>query len=61
MKADPAVFSRDIMVMAGLTASLFVFGYGFRGPGRLNRVEGGVLLLSYLGYTTWLVVSAINP
>jgi cation:H+ antiporter len=61
MKAEPAVFSRDIMVMAGLTASLFVFGYGFRGPGRLNRVEGGVLLLSYLGYTAWLVVSAINP
>jgi cation:H+ antiporter len=61
LKADPAVFSRDIMVMAGLTASLFVFGYGFRGTGRLNRVEGGVLLLSYLGYTAWLVVSAINP
>ncbi|MBV1713483.1 MAG: calcium/sodium antiporter [Desulfomicrobium sp.] len=43
----PEVFSRDILVMAVLTLSLFVFGYGFRGPERINRIEGAVLLFCY--------------
>jgi len=41
--------------MAGLTLSLFIFGYGFRGPGRINRFEGATLLSCYLGYTAYLV------
>ncbi|MDK9718298.1 MAG: calcium/sodium antiporter [Trichlorobacter sp.] len=57
---DQVVFSRDMMVMAALTLSLFVFGYGFRGPGRINRVEGAVLLACYVGYTSWLVRSVIQ-
>lgn len=57
---DQAVISRDMMVMAVLTVSLFLFGYGFRGPGRINRIEGFVLLACYLGYTTYLVVSVFN-
>lgn len=58
---EPIVFSRDMMVMAVLTVSLFIFGYGFRGPGRINRVEGGLLLASFLGYTTYLIMSVFNP
>jgi cation:H+ antiporter len=58
MPAGPEVLSRDIPVMAGLTLSLFLFGYGFRGPGRINRFEGFILLASYVGYTAWLVRSA---
>jgi len=37
LTVGPEVFSRDIMVMTALTVSLFVIGYGFRGPGRINR------------------------
>jgi cation:H+ antiporter len=37
MSVGPEVFSRDILVMAVLTVSLFVIGYGLRGPGRINR------------------------
>jgi cation:H+ antiporter len=55
MTVGPEVFSRDILVMAALTVSLFVIGYGFRGPGRINRFEGGALLASYVGYTAYLV------
>ena len=51
----PEVFSRDILVMAVLTVSLFVICYGFRGPGRINRLEGGVLLACYLGYNVYLM------
>ena len=51
----PEVFNRDILVMAALTLSLFVIGYGFRGPGRINRIEGAVLLTCYVGYTAYLI------
>ena len=57
MAVGPEVFSRDILVMAALTLSLFVVGYGFRGPGRINRYEGALLLACYLGYTAYLVRS----
>ncbi|MEE4137326.1 MAG: calcium/sodium antiporter [Desulforhopalus sp.] len=55
LTVGPEVFNRDILVMAGLTLSLFAIGYGFRGPGRINRIEGAVLLACYLGYTGYLV------
>lgn len=55
MAVGPEVFSRDILAMAVLTVSLFVFGYGFRGPGRINRLEGGALLAGYVGYSAYLI------
>jgi cation:H+ antiporter len=57
MSVGSEVFSRDMMVMALLTVSLFVFGYGFRGPGRINRFEGGLLLTCYIGYNAFLAGS----
>lgn len=58
----PQVFYRDIMVMSLLTLSLFIFGYGFRGAGtgRINRIEGGLLLGSYVAYTAYLVITTIS-
>lgn len=58
MSVGPEVLSRDILVMAVLTVSLFVIGYGFRGPGRINRFEGGALLACYIGYIAYLVNTA---
>jgi cation:H+ antiporter len=60
MSVGPEVFSRDILVMAALTVSLFIIGYGFRGPGRINRFEGGALLACYIGYSAFLVSSAFS-
>jgi cation:H+ antiporter len=57
MSVGPEVFSRDIPVMAALTLSLFVIGYGFRGPGRINRFEGATLLACYVGYNAYLASS----
>ncbi len=54
MSFGPEVFSRDCLVMVALTVSLFIIGYGFRGPGRINRFEGVALLTCYIGYTTYL-------
>ncbi|BFN13145.1 MULTISPECIES: calcium/sodium antiporter [Marinobacter] len=49
------VLIRDIPVMVGLTLALFVLGYGVRGPGRINRVEGAGLLAIFVGYTAYLL------
>lgn len=58
LKVPAEVLQRDLPVMLGLSLSLFVFGYGFRGPGRgrINRLEGGLLLAAFVSYTGWLVV-----
>jgi cation:H+ antiporter len=57
LAVGPEVFNRDILVMAALTLSLFVIGYGFRGKGRINRIEGSVLLACYVGYNLYLARS----
>lgn len=57
MKVGPEVLWRDMLVMALLTVSLFAVGYGFRGPGRINRFEGAALLACYAGYTAYLIRS----
>lgn len=54
------VLSRDISVMAFLTVSLFIMGYGFRGPGRINRIEGGVLVVIYIMYMGYLFFTSIR-
>lgn len=59
MTTDPAVLYRDLPIMLGLTISLFVLGYGWRGKGRINRIEGGLLLACYIAYTAYLVTSMI--
>lgn len=57
--AVPAeVLNRDYPVMLALTVALLVFAYGFRGPGRLNRLEGLALLGGYFGYLWWLYLAA---
>lgn len=55
MSVEPEVLSRDILVMGALTVSLFFIGYGFRGPGRINRFKGGALLACYIGYMFYLI------
>ena len=48
------------MLIERLTVSLFFIGYGFNGPGRINRFEGAALLACYLGYTAYLVNSVFS-
>lgn len=54
----PEILYRDVSVMTALTVALFIICYGFRGKGRINRIEGGFLLLCYAGYTYYLVTQA---
>ncbi len=58
MTIEPSVLSRDIPCMAALTLALLPLGWAPRGPGRISRLEGTLLLLVYLGYTFLLLQSA---
>ncbi|MCF6324924.1 MAG: calcium/sodium antiporter [Gammaproteobacteria bacterium] len=54
------VLTRDYPVMIGLTIALFLMAYGFRGKdGKINRVEGGLLLSAFCGYMYWLYLVAV--
>ena len=53
------VMSRDWLVMMGLTITLLFMAYGFRGAGRINRLEGAGLLIAFCAYNVWLVSSVI--
>ena len=60
MAVEPDVLHRDMLVLGALTVVLFVFGIGIRGPGRINRTEGALLLLSYVGYLAYLVAQVLG-
>ncbi|WP_086481283.1 calcium/sodium antiporter [Oceanospirillum sanctuarii] len=47
---DPEVMSRDYLTMAGLTFLVAALIVLMRKKGKLNRVEGGLLGLIYIGY-----------
>lgn len=51
------VLTRDWPVMMAMMVALFVMAYGFRGQGRINRIEGALLLTAFTAYNTWLVVT----
>ncbi len=60
MSVGPEVLSRDVLVMACLTLSLFLICYGFRGHARINRVEGSILLACYIGYNAYLATTVFG-
>ena len=52
------VLTRDLPLMLILTILLFIMAYGFRGHGRITRIEGGFLLALFFAYKTVLFFSA---
>lgn len=59
-RIQPEVLHRDILVMSLLTVSLFAIGYRFKQPGRINRLEGALLLTSFVGYTAYLISTVLG-
>jgi cation:H+ antiporter len=55
MRVGAEVLARDLVVMFAFTVSLFLIGFGFGRPGRINRYEGLALCLGYLAYTANLM------
>ncbi|MBI1422716.1 MAG: calcium/sodium antiporter [Gammaproteobacteria bacterium] len=54
---DPEVLTRDYSFMIALTIAMFFFAYGFKKPGQINRLEGGILLGIYVAYMVVLYFS----
>ncbi|AQZ94373.1 calcium/sodium antiporter [Halopseudomonas phragmitis] len=62
LAVEPAVLYRDWVLMAGLTVALFAMGFGLKGrQGRISRLEGGLLLAVYIGYSGYLVSTILSP
>jgi len=60
MTVAPEVLTRDWLVMALLTLSLFAVGFGFGRPARINRLEGAALLAVYIGYMAWVAAVTLH-
>ncbi|QLB13011.1 cation:H+ antiporter [Bisgaardia hudsonensis] len=61
ISVEPEVFTRDMLIMLSLTFLLFIFGYSFKNKqGSINRIEGGLFLLTYIAYNTYLIYSVIS-
>ena len=54
------VLHRDYAVMLVMSVLLFLFAYGFKGVGRINRFEGTVLLGGYFAYMAYLSIGVIQ-
>ncbi|MGC7559468.1 calcium/sodium antiporter [Pasteurella sp. PK-2025] len=60
IQAEPEILSRDMSVMTGLTLFLFIIGYAVSKQGKkIGRLSGAVLMGSYIGYTLYLIQTAI--
>jgi cation:H+ antiporter len=55
---DPVLLERDFPVMAALSVVLFLMAFGFKGPGRINRWEGAVLLFGFVAYQGLIYASS---
>jgi cation:H+ antiporter len=58
MSIDPMLLTRDWTLMFGLTVMLLVLGFGIKKAGRINRLEGALLLAIFFGYTGYLISTA---
>ena len=54
------VLSRDMPLMLALTLALFLMGTGRNGKGRINRLEGAILLLVFVSYQFWIYYQSIT-
>lgn len=55
---DPIMLRQDFPVMFVFTVLLFFMAYGFRGPGRIRRRSGALLLTMYLVYQAMVWITA---
>ncbi len=51
------VLTRDLPLMFILTVLLFIIAFGFRGNGKVTRLEGGILFAIFIGYEIVLYFS----
>jgi cation:H+ antiporter len=55
---DKVILSRDMPIMFMFSLALVAFAYGFKGEGKINRIEGGMLCFGFMAYLFCLYVQA---
>ncbi len=61
MDIPAEIIHRDWPLMAALTLALFALSYASNHTnGRINRLEGGALLATFVGYTVYLINTAAS-
>lgn len=55
---SPQLITRDLPVLLVMTVALVVFAMGAPGKGRINRIEGGVLVAAFVVYMGFLLATA---
>lgn len=59
------IVTRDIPIMLAMTATVFVFGFGWRSLGRkagqVGRVEGVLWVLAYIAYVCVMIAQETHP
>jgi len=60
---DELILKLDMPVMFLFTVLLFFMAYGIRGPGKISRTSGGLLLLMFVVYQVlvWVTASPVLP
>ncbi len=51
---DASVANRDVIIMIGATLALIAMSLNFRGQRRINRLEGGVLIVAFMIYQGYI-------
>jgi cation:H+ antiporter len=59
-RIDPKVLTLHLPVMVGLTLVIFAIAYNFGGRGRVFRVEGFLLLMSFFAYHTFVIAGEMG-
>jgi cation:H+ antiporter len=57
---DAGVLQRDVPVVFMLTIALVIMAYGFKGDGRINRIEGAILFTCFVGYQVLLYFTELK-
>jgi cation:H+ antiporter len=55
---DPVLLERDFPVMAALSVVLFLMAFGFKGPGRIKRWQGALLVFGFVAYQALIFASS---
>ena len=61
VEVQSMVLGRDFPVMFLLTGLMFLLASDFRGPGRIGRTAGALLLLIFVGYQTMVWLGTGDP
>ncbi len=55
---DSVLLERDFPVMVALSVVLFLMAFGFKGPGRIKRWQGALLVFGFVAYQALIFASS---